>query len=439
VLADLSASLPRLDGADGRRARALLSRPTDPNDQFGDSYSPAALATADFDCTANFCVHWVEIGQHAPDLADTSPANGVPDYVDDVQAEAEISYQVENVDLAWTEPVPDGALGGESNKTDVYLFNVGDLGFFGYASWDPGQGSGHEKYGYVVVDNDYAEDFGLPPLDAMKVTMAHEYNHILQFAYDLKVQGWMFESTATWVEDLVYPDINDYLNYVPGFANNPQIPLTHNGGGGNKIYGAAMWNHFIAEAGANLVREAWEFAPNADPAHFAVGAYDNALGGSGSNPFGGIAYWFVEFAADSAEWRANASAYADHAELPNVKRSGTLRAGGKAVKFRLDHLAYRLLNVPVKPHLRLKVVAPDGTRTGFDLVGRTGDADDGSVDKNPQVDPSGGTATQTLAAGVDPFDRITAVIVNADPRLNASGKYKRDNQLYKAKVVKVSP
>ncbi len=39
-----------------------------------------------------------------------------------------------------------------------------------------------------------------PPIESMQVTAAHEYNHILQFNYDLFEQVWMYESTATWVE-----------------------------------------------------------------------------------------------------------------------------------------------------------------------------------------------------------------------------------------------
>jgi len=61
-----------------------------------------------------------------------------------------------------------------------------------------------------VVDDDYAEygyDDSLDPLD---VTAAHEYNHVLQYAYDALQDKWMFESTATWMEEKVFPDIDDY-------------------------------------------------------------------------------------------------------------------------------------------------------------------------------------------------------------------------------------
>ncbi len=74
-----------------------------------------------------------------------------------------------------------------------------------------------------MLDEDIAEfaDDELTELEALQATMAHEYNHVLQFTYDSQVARadlWMLESIATWIEEQVYPTINDYLRYVPDFA-----------------------------------------------------------------------------------------------------------------------------------------------------------------------------------------------------------------------------
>ena len=58
----------------------------------------------------------------------------------------------------------------------------------------------------------------------MQVTVAHEYNHILQFNYDVFEDVWLFEDTATWAEEQVYPGINDYLNYLPGVRGQAAGP-----------------------------------------------------------------------------------------------------------------------------------------------------------------------------------------------------------------------
>ena len=59
------------------------------------------------------------------------------------------------------------------------------------------------------------------------MTFAHEFNHLLQQNYDSFQDVWMFEATATWTEEHVYPEINDYLGYVPGVRlRAPATPIT---------------------------------------------------------------------------------------------------------------------------------------------------------------------------------------------------------------------
>ncbi len=112
--------------------------------------------------------------------------------------------------------------------------------------------------------------------------MAHEYNHILQFGYDTFQDLWMFESTATWAEQKVYPSLNDYLNYLPVVARYPHLPMT----GRDKIYGESVWNHFLeARYGPDVVRDAWAESDEAKPAHFAVAAYERSIKQHGGSRF----------------------------------------------------------------------------------------------------------------------------------------------------------
>ena len=92
----------------------------------------------------------------------------------------------------------------------------------------PGQRCRRSCSGYLVLDNDFAKaefgdhDPGLP----LRVTIAHEYNHVLQFSLNITLEPWLLEATATWSEDHVFPDDNDYLNYVRAFAKTPGTPIT---------------------------------------------------------------------------------------------------------------------------------------------------------------------------------------------------------------------
>ena len=175
-------------------------------------------------CDVNFCVHWVDQGLDAPNLEDSN-GDGVPDFVERVLKVAENVHRVENGKLGWQEQLSDGTLGGGHGKTDIYLSEIGPQ-LFGYAAPDRGQvgedgRTPRHLHGYLVLDNDY-EPFEFPhtsPGRDLKVTLAHEYDHILQFGYDAYEDPWFAESTAVWMEDQVYNGIDDYLRYVRRWDN----------------------------------------------------------------------------------------------------------------------------------------------------------------------------------------------------------------------------
>jgi hypothetical protein len=438
VLAELSQAVPALHGKERRAANRILARPDDGfADRYGDGYTVDEPAESPF-CDANFCVHWVESTKDKPDPTDVN-TNDVPDYVEDVLASAQDSFDVENTELGWIEPLGDGSRGGGSgtNKTDIYLLEFNGR-YFGYSSPDEGQGPATAKQAYLVLDNDYEEfvSADLTATEALQVTMAHEYNHVLQFAYDSQEDIWMFEATAVWMENQVYPSIDDWTNFVPYYANGLLVPLTDPRG--LRIYGAAVWNHFLAETGdPAVVRDAWDVSPDVTPAHLSVAAYDDALGGTG-DPFAAFGDTFVDFAASTAEWRGNTGAYPDAALLPDMERVGRLKLDGHARTIKLDHLSYALLNVHASAghanDLELHITAPDGTHSGVAIIGRRGPATSADLSSSIGNLSDGGPDQESISADPD-YKRITAVIINADGRVKASGRYARNGQRYRVKLV----
>lgn len=432
----LATAVPQLRGGERRRARGLLARPTDgPTDQYGDGYPKGVpLASAE---SAHFCVVWVSdpAATDAPDLADdngTADGDGVPDYVESLLTIAEHSYGVEVAPgaLGWRAPKPDrdGCGASPATHADVYLEQLGKKGLFGYESPDPGQGRARSRYGYMVLDNDYAKsEYGYSdPAIPASVTFAHEFNHLLQQAYDSLQDPWMFESTATWVEDKVYPEINDYLFYMPAFAGNPGAPLSDLvAGRGLRVYGLAAWNHWLDSGdggfGVDAIRRAWEVSGSVDPVDNAFAAYGRSIELGGGK---GFSSEFVRFATATAEWRSGFGDFPDAASYPDVSRKGALRRG-EGLSFALDHTAYRLLNVGVAgasgPSLTLSLKAPHGLRCGLALIGRDGSRRSGSVTQRVRYLDRGGRGSVTLA---DPgsYERITAVIVNADPRVEGRAR-----------------
>ncbi len=455
-LRDLALALPSLEGTERRHARAILARPPSHNglglgdaggiEPFGAEWSAAATTSRQFIITpgGDFAVHWVEVGSDAPDPADTAPANGIPDYVDLVAARADTSEMVENDDLGWPAAKSDGDRGGGNGVTDVYLADICEPGacIFGYAGPDDSSNDCNTPpfkcFSYLVLDDDYApEEFEYPDPDIpLSVTMAHEYNHVLQFGIDAAQEGWMFESTAVWSEEQVFEDADDWLFYLDTWKRQPHEPITKfNAGGGLRVYGTAIWNHWLDVGrgyGPDVVLDAWQKSRQSDPKDFGIGAYDLGIKANGGS---GFAKEFGRFTAATAEWQAPKFSFPDREEYPDVKRNGKLRRGGAVQAFKLDHAAYRLIRV--KPGsaggLTLRVRVARGVNTGIALVGRDGDADTGTVTTEFAHARRGGIERVTLE-DVQDFERITAVVANADGQVRGGNteNYLHDNERFRA-------
>jgi len=393
-------------------------RPTDDPDPNRNAYAVPEAPRSPL-CGSHFCVHWVAEGLDAPSLED-GDADGAPDYVERVLAVAERVHEVENGRLGWREPKGDGRKGGGRNNTDVYLSQIGGE-LFGYAAPDRGQASKQHRiprrlHGYLVLDNDYSsfEFPGTTPLEDLQVTVAHEYNHILQFGYDAFQDPWFAESSATWMEDQVYNGINDYLRYVRRWVRRPDTPLTASS---IKEYGSAVWNQWLARryGGPAIVRRAWAAALHSRPGGFSVNSYETAIRGAGGSD---LSRDFARFATAVAEWRTG-EGFRESELFPDVPREGRLPLGGAPLNRLLNHTTFDLLRVHAGGGraVVLHVDGPRGVATGVALVGRIGSERKGRTVTRLVYRRGGGRLAVRLS---DPgrFSRVTAVVVNADAHAN---------------------
>ena len=204
---------------------------------------------------------------------------------------------------------PTATLGGGSGITDIYLVNVGGDGLFGYSAPDPSQDCKRKCFAFLVMDNDFSfNEFGYDnPQIPLEVTIAHEYNHVLQFGIDAAMDGWLFESTATWSEDKVFPNDNDYVNYLNTFARTPGVPITKfSGGHGLRIYGLAVLSTTSIRAPAGSDR-AWSSGVEGGQLRPIRRTSPSARSMSRSASCGGKSFGqkFTKFAAATAEWRTS--------------------------------------------------------------------------------------------------------------------------------------
>jgi hypothetical protein len=409
----LAPAAPSLASPSQKPFLAPRPRPTDDPDPNRNAYT-VPQAPKSPTCGRHFCIHWVSEGIDAPDLAD-GDGDGVPDFVRRVLRIAEHVHEIENGRLGWREPKSDGRRGGRNGKTDIYLSQIGGE-LFGYAAPDRGQASKQHRiprrlHGYLVLDNDYSafEFPGTAPLDDLEVTLAHEYDHILQFGYDAFQDPWFAESSATWMEDQVYNRIDDYLRYVRRWVKRWDTPLTMSS---IKEYGSAVWNQWLARRyGSTIVRQAWARAIHVRPGGFSVNAYESAIRAAGHSDLG---HDFARFAAAVAEWRTG-EGFRESRRYPDMPRQGALPLDGRPLTRVLNHTTFTLLRV--RPSRGRAVVAttiaPRGTAASLALVGRRGSERRGRSVTRLDYSRGGGALSVRLRVP-HRFERITAVLTNAD-------------------------
>ncbi len=163
--------------------------------------------------SGHFLIQYDTSGYNAVDPQDIS-GNGIPDFVDSAAAIFDHVWQIEIEEMGF-QPPPN--LNG-----DYYRVNINDQARFGYYGQtyilnldDP-----ENIQSYIEIDKSFSSDkFYTKGLNALRVTAAHEFNHALQIGYKfhLNYDRFFMEMTSTWLEDFLYPDVNDYYAYLPVF------------------------------------------------------------------------------------------------------------------------------------------------------------------------------------------------------------------------------
>jgi hypothetical protein len=250
----------------------------------------------------NFRIHFNTTGEHAIPSQDNDN-NQIPDYAEEVALAVETSRYVQVEVMGWAAPPPDEGIGGD-DRYDVYLENVFDEGLAGYAEGgyrettvgdnpNSPQIERDASHSFLVIDNDFAEmdeqmgvGFPMSTLDLMRVTAAHEFNHSIQYGYDAQESAfWLWEATATWMEEWVYDSVNDGEYYLSGVFDSPDTCQIAEGGDEdaddyNHWYAMWIFIEYLSERhGPELVRTIWENTID----HEGYSAIDLALADRGTS------------------------------------------------------------------------------------------------------------------------------------------------------------
>lgn len=186
------------------------------------------IAQAEFiSASGRFRFHYDITGTHAVPQTDSNNS-GVPDYVEFASEYADSSYNYLVLELGFVDFLtPD-------RPYDIYFRNFPYYGLTRTVSITDNGNTVTTTH--IEVHNNFN---GFPPnrdpdgqqLGSLKVTIAHEMKHAIQFATNqwrgsAGSVNWV-ELDATMTEEIVFPTVKDYINYLP--SSNSVFRGAHNG------------------------------------------------------------------------------------------------------------------------------------------------------------------------------------------------------------------
>jgi hypothetical protein len=137
----------------------------------------------------------------------------------------ETAWATEIGSFKWAKPPRDPFRAPPGGRYPVRVENLGS-GLYGYVTGTAFAGNNPSTpwndrdavASCMVLNRDFGP-FPGTPLDALRATAAHEFNHSIQFGYGAltgfgKVTDVMVEGLATWMEDEVFDSSDDSYNYL---------------------------------------------------------------------------------------------------------------------------------------------------------------------------------------------------------------------------------
>lgn len=264
-----------------------------------------------------FRVHYDTADVHAPALVNSSGVR-LPgthhQYADSVLAVFDEVYGIEVEQYGFPAPAADAGAGG-GNEYDIYIWGL-SVNEYGYIEFDetnltPGK-TNPQFTCFVNIDNDYSAGYYTRGMNALRVTAAHEFHHLVQVStsgawYD---DFYFYELSSTALESTVYPGIRDYLQYIKTYFNNTQNwPLFLQTAGTG--YERAVFGKYLMEKyGPGIMRSIWDEVRTYRPAR----ALQFALNGKATSlerEFSEFALWsyYTSHRSDTTKYFADARFY----------------------------------------------------------------------------------------------------------------------------------
>jgi len=269
----------------------------------------------------HFQIHYNTSGIHAVDEADLDE-NGVPDYVDETGKSFETMWDLLINQMGYNPPPSDG-----NDTFDVYIRSLGSQRVYGLTY--PETFGENTTSSYMEIDNDFKDNIYFSRgLDGLHVTVAHEFYHSVQFGYYSNFgAAWWQEITSTWMEDVVYPEVNDFYQYVNcGFDcvfDRPDVSLDKFTG--LLPFGRAIYGHYLEQVyGNESVRRVWETLAERSPSTYSLADVSAGM------PMGGLEQSIIRYSVWNflTDDRSRQGYYSEASDFPSVRNTDVVLSTG---------------------------------------------------------------------------------------------------------------
>lgn len=228
--------------------------------------------------SGKFLVHYDTLGGNAVSKIDLNH-NKIPDYIDSVAYYADYVYSKECDEFGFKISLSDSAKGGD-DKYDIYVveLGIGKKGMTVYGLTDNDveikPKIGFERYTSTIsIDNDYSPDdytilddgtkvktYKETGFIGLKITLAHEFHHAIQFYYGhpFPKADCLAEAVSVFFENKLFPESRDFTQYVNRLLLNP---ASYPFGDGEAIngYRYGVFFHYIdSKYGVKPILRWWE-------------------------------------------------------------------------------------------------------------------------------------------------------------------------------------
>ncbi len=168
--------------------------------------------------------------------------NNIPDYIDEVAFAFDSTYAMIIDRFGFSAPLPADSRFGSPVR---YKIIISALGTGDYAITTPGDRAGASQTGFrseIILRNSWkgppwdqaVNNYDLHPELAVRVTIAHEFFHAVQYGMARTLGSRMpidefplqwLESSAVMMEELAFSSVNDYIQYANDFYARPSATI----------------------------------------------------------------------------------------------------------------------------------------------------------------------------------------------------------------------